>query len=104
MRGRSIRWNSFCAEHDRDALRPVLRELLKDCMPGRAPRRSPADPGTLTQLALSGLPPVAIRVALLNLAGMGLDEAMDKLGVNRPNRYRVRRQLYQYGYKPAGQQ
>lgn len=102
VRGRTIRWNSFCGQHDREVLRPVLKRLLRECMPGR-PQWVPPDRGILTGLALSGLPPVALRVALLNLAGMTLDEAMDKLGVERANRYRVRRQMCQHGYKPAGQ-
>lgn len=102
MRGRGIRWRSFCADHDKDALRPVLKRLLGECMPGR-PQWVPPARGILTTVALSELPPVAIKVALLNLDGMTLDEAMDKLGIERANRYRVRRQLCQCGYKPAGQ-
>jgi hypothetical protein len=53
-------------------------------------RRVPkADPDELAALALADMPPLALRLGLLELAGFGTREALDKLGVTRTNRYRV---------------
>jgi predicted GIY-YIG superfamily endonuclease len=46
-------------------------------------------PEDMVALMLSGLPPLSLKLAGLELAGMGTDEALDKLGVSRQNRYRV---------------
>jgi hypothetical protein len=69
-------------------------------MPGGRPQ--PATAAGLEALAMSGLPPLALKVQLLIYSGMSATEAFDKLGVDRTTRYRVRHQLSQFGDKPAG--
>jgi len=88
--GKSLRWNTFCAHHDRDALRPVLRALLGDCLPGRVRGPAPISHDALSVLALDmSLPPMTLRLRLLELAGMSTTSALDKLGVRPDNRGRV---------------
>ncbi len=100
VRGRSIWWNSFCPSHPKDALRTVLDERGV-CVAGR---KGPAAIRSedLAELALSGMPRQALCVRLLEMSGMALGDAMDKLGIERANRYRLRRQLCQRGHKTAG--
>jgi len=98
--GKHVRWKSFCGTHDKDAIRPHLAKIIGPCMPGGRPQ--PATSAELEALALSGLPPLALKVQLLIYAGMTTAEAFDKLGVDRTTRYRVRTQLSQFGDKPAG--
>lgn len=100
VHGKGLRWNSFCAEHDRDTLRPYMRDLLGGCLPGKSAGHVAAP--DLAALALSGLPPMAMKVRLLEMSGMGTDAALDKLGVDRTSRYRIRQQLSQFCDKPAG--
>ena len=97
--GKHVRWRSFCAHHDKDAVRPYLAKLIAPCMPGGRPPPATAE---LEALALSGLPPLALKVQRLIYAGMTTTEAFDKLGVDRTTRYRVRGQLSQFGDKAAG--
>lgn len=87
--GKSIRWNSFCGEHDKDALRPVLRDLLGGCLPGKGGQAAPIDHDALIQLALAEMPPTSLRLAMLEMAGMSTPDALDKLGIRRENRSRV---------------
>lgn len=97
--GRGIRWWSFCGKHPREALEPVLRELLPDCMPGHGPRR-PIDHDELIALLLSGMPAQSLKLAGLEMAGMSTPEALDKLGVRREHRSRVIRDRTRFGAKP----
>ncbi len=63
--GRGLRWWSYCGDHEREALRPVLRKLLGDCLPGRAsgPRTGrPRRPDSAD--ADSGMPPMSLRLAV----------------------------------------
>jgi hypothetical protein len=87
--GKSIRWNSFCGEHDKDAVRPRLRELVGACMPGKAARRTAIEPNALVELALADIPPMSLRLALLELAGLSTPDALTKLGVRRDHHSRV---------------
>jgi hypothetical protein len=98
--GKHVRWKSFCGEHDKDAVRPYLARIIGPCMPGGRPQ--PATAAELEALALSGLPPLALKVQLLIYAGRTMTEALDKLGVDRTTRYRVRAQLSRYGDKGTG--
>jgi hypothetical protein len=100
----SVRWKTFCGSHDRDALRPVLAELLGECFTATSSsqRRRPVSHDDLAALMLSGLPPKAMKVAGLVMAGMTRAEAMDKLGIDRTSRYRVLTQLSQFGDITAG--
>ena len=100
--GKSVRWRSFCGFHDNDAVRPYLAALVGGCMPGKTSGREVASPADLEALALSGLPPLAIKTQLLIYAGMSTTEALDKLGIDRTTRYRVRDQLSQFRDKAAG--
>ncbi len=70
-------------------------------MPSKT-RREPASAAELEALALSGLPPLALKAQLLIYAGMTTTEALDRLGVDRTTRYRIRRQLSQFGDNAAG--
>ena len=98
--GKHVRWKSFCGEHDKDAVRPYLARIVGPCMPSG--RREPVSHADLEALALSGLPPLALKIQMLIYSGMDITEAFEKLGVDRTTRYRVRVQLSQFGDKPAG--
>ena len=89
LNGHSIRWNSFCPQHDREALRPVLRRLIGGCLPGRPTGPAPIGHDDLVELMLSDMPPMSMKLAGLELAGMSTSAALDKLGVRRDNRARV---------------
>ena len=97
--GKHVRWRSFCGHHDREAMRPYLVKLIGPCMPGGRPQ--PVTVPELEALALSGLPPLALKVQMLIYAGRSMNEALDKLGVDRTTRYRVRHQLSQFADKAA---
>lgn len=99
--GKHVRWRSFCGRHDNDAVRPYLAKRIGPCMPSKT-RREPASAAELEALALSGLPPLALKAQLLIYAGMTTTEALDRLGVDRTTRYRIRRQLSQFGDNAAG--
>ena len=99
--GKHVRWRSFCGKHDKDAVRPYLAKLIGPCMPGGS-RREPVQHADLEALALSSLPPLALKVQLLIYSGMSTTEALDRLGVDRTTRYRVRHQLSQFGDRTAG--
>jgi hypothetical protein len=86
---KTVRWNSFCPEHGKETLRPVLAGLLGDCMSRRRSDRLPVSPDDLIALALADMPPMTMRLRMLELAGMGTREALDKLGVRRENSYSV---------------
>ena len=98
--GKHVRWRSFCGTHDKEAVRPHLARIIGPCMPGGRPQ--PATAADLEALALSGLPPLALKAQLLIYTGMSATEAFDKRGVDRTTRYRVRGQLSQFGDKAAG--
>jgi len=100
--GKHVRWRSFCGYHDKDAVRPHLARIVGPCMPGGS-RRGQATPAELEALALSGLPPLALKTQILVYAGMSITEALDKLGVDRTTCYRVRQQLSQFRDKAAGE-
>ena len=86
--GKHVRWKSFCGHHDKEAMRPYLAALIGPCMPGGSGRAS-IKAADLEALALSGLPPMTMRLEMLRLAGVGTAEALDKLGVRPDNRARV---------------
>lgn len=100
--GKSVRWKSFCGEHDKEAVRPHLAAIIGTCMPGGRAQREPVSPASLEALALSGIPPQALRTQLLIWSGMTTTEALDKLGIDRTTRYRIRNQLSQFCDKAAG--
>jgi hypothetical protein len=57
----------------------------------------------LETLALSGLPPQALKTQLLIYAGMTMADAFDKLAVDRSMRYKVRGLLLAFHHNAAGQ-
>ena len=70
-------------------------------MPGGG-RLPPVRHADLEALALSGLPPLALKVQMLIYAGMTTTQALDKLGVDRTTCYRVRSLLSQFRDNAAG--
>ena len=96
-RGPSGQWRADCPVDgcrtgrralEYDAVRPYLAKLLGPCMRGR-PRRKSISHDDLIALALADLPPMTRQLRMLQLAGMGTQDALDKLGVRRENRSRV---------------
>ncbi len=53
----------------------------------------------LIALALAKMPPTSLRLALLEMAGMSTNEALDMLGTPKSNRYRVITALRRSGIK-----
>jgi hypothetical protein len=86
--GKHVRWRSFCGEHDKEAVRPHLAAIIGPCMPG-GKRKADIDPDELAALALADLPSMTRQLRMLQMTGMGTQEALDKLGVRRENRSRV---------------
>lgn len=99
--GKHVRWRSFCGKHDKEAVRPFLAAAVGLCMPG-GKQAETVRPSDLEALALADLPPKAMKAQLLIWSGMTTTEALDKLGVDRTSRYRVRDQLSQFCDKRAG--
>lgn len=56
-------------------------------MPGKY--REPIRHDDLVALALCSLPPMSLRLAMLEMAGYSTPDALDLLGVRRENRSRV---------------
>jgi hypothetical protein len=83
----------FCqrCEAEQDDLTAALTKLLPVCFTVAPSRRSgpviAAD--KLIALALAPMPPRSRQLAMLELAGIGTQDALDRLGVARQNRYRV---------------
>ena len=100
--GKHVRWKSFCGYHDKDAVRPHLARILGRCMPGGV-RLAPVRHADLEALGLSDLPPLALKTQILVYAGMSITEALDKLGVDRTTRYRIRSLLSQFRDNAAGE-
>lgn len=88
--GKSVRWRLWCA-CPKDAVRKALAAILPaGCLPGRSTRRDPIDHDVLTALALDiSLPPMTLRLRLLEMTGMSTTSALDKLGVRPDHRRRV---------------
>lgn len=66
--------------------------------PSRA--RAVIEPDELAALALAGLPPASLRLALLELSGMTTGDALDKLGIRREHRSRTIAGRTNFGAKP----
>src|SRR5580704_3724183 len=75
--GKHVRWRSFCGRHDKDAVRPHLAKLVGACMPGGS-RREAIRHDELIALVLTDLPSMTLKLRLLQLAGLGTAEALDK--------------------------
>lgn len=87
IRNKRVTWNQHCKKCDRPDVGQAISSLVP-CEARRA-RKSAPDADELIWLALSSLPPTALRLGLLEMAGMSTTAALDKLGVARQNRYRV---------------
>lgn len=97
--GKSVRWKSFCGEHDKEAARPHLAKLVGECMPGGG-GRAPIRHDELIALTLAGLPPQSLRLGLLELSGMSTSEALAALGIGPTHKRRVIDPLRQLGSYP----
>ena len=86
--GKHVRWKSWCGEHDKEAMRPYLAKIIGPCLSSGS-RREPIRHDDAIALALADLPPMTLRLRLLQLAGVGTQEALDKLGVRPDHRARV---------------
>lgn len=83
----------FCqrCEAEQGDLTEALAKLLPACF-GEASNRHRGRAVTtdaLIALALAPMPPLSRQLAMLELAGVGTQDALDRLGVARQNRYRV---------------
>jgi hypothetical protein len=93
-KGRTLLRYCHKCEASQEALTAALSALLP-CFwpPGSRPSRQRRQPsieqGDLTALALADVPPMSLRLYLLEMDGMSTPEALDKLGVRRENRARV---------------
>jgi len=76
---------------DQGELMAALSARLPSCITtARTPARRTLIPGEqLADLAHSGMPPMSLKLALLELSGMSTTAALDDLGVRRENRSRV---------------
>jgi hypothetical protein len=79
-------WNLHCG-CDRADVRAKLAAL--GLVSARYSPKHAADADDLIVLALADMPPQSLRLGLLELAGMTTNQALDKLGITRTNRYRV---------------
>lgn len=87
-------WNVHCGCDPAD-VGAKLAALLPQCIPSRSRPHRP-DPAQLVALAEDrSIRELALRVALLELAGISLPDACDRLGVSRAQRYRVVSQVRQ---------
>ena len=99
--GKHVRWRTFCGHHPKEVVRPHLAALIGPCMPGGS-RRPLIRHAELEALALSGLPSLAIKTQLLVYSGMGMADALEKLGVDRTTRYKIRGLLSSFRDNAAG--
>jgi hypothetical protein len=99
--GKHVRWRSFCGRHDKEAVRPHLEKLVGPCMPRGARQREAVRHEELIELVLADLPPQSLRLGLLEMAGMGTAEALEKLGVGPTHKRRAIEPLRRLGKLPA---
>jgi hypothetical protein len=86
--GRNVRWQHWCP-CEKQAVREALADRIS-CLPRRAGRRQAIDHDALIALALdTSLPPLTLRLRVMEMAGMPTTEALGKLGVRKDNRARV---------------
>ena len=71
------------------AIRDALAELVPCISRSRQPKRPAINHDDLAALILSEMPPVSLRLAVLEMTGMSTTAALEKLGVRRENRARV---------------
>jgi len=90
-KGRTMLLHCQKCKASQDKLMARMAELLPACFraPGQARMTHRVDPADLAALALTEMPPVSLRLALLEMSGMSTPDALDKLGVRRENRSRV---------------
>jgi len=94
-KGRYVEWCLFCV-CEKDVIRAKLAELLPGCVAVRYRGRHRVETAELVELAEDrSLHELSLRVALYDMAGVGLRDACDRLGVSRAQRYRVVSQVRQ---------
>lgn len=84
VKNRRAVWNLLICGCDRR----TVRKALPDCAARRSPRPV-IDAEQLRELALAKMPPMSLRLALLEMSGMSTPDALDALGIRRENRSRV---------------
>lgn len=103
-RGRGLLRHCHKCEVVQDVLTAALVQLMPGCFwPARkvpVAAWKPPGPSDLQALALAAMPPMSLRLALLEMAGMSTPEALDKLGVRRENRSRVIAGRIRFDAKP----
>ena len=97
--GKAVRWRLWCA-CEKDDVRPVLLERIGQCAGGVRKSGLAIKHDDLAALALSGMPAMSLRLALLELSGMSTPDALDKLGVRREHRSRVITGRTNFGASP----
>ena len=86
--GRFIRWRLYCP-CEKDAVQLVIAQKVP-CVDPKYRGRHRVEVSEIVELAEDrSLRELALRVALLDLAGVSLRDACDRLGVSRAQRYRV---------------
>lgn len=91
-KGRSILRHCQKCKASQDDLTAALVKLLPGCFwpAGKARiRQVPVERADLAALALTDMPPMSLRLILLEMSGLSTPAALDKLGVRRENRARV---------------
>lgn len=90
-KGKMLLWYcQRCPEERQPDVTAALAALLPACFgAGSASARPGIRDSDVIALTLSAMPPMSMKLALLELAGMGTQEALDKLGVRREHRSRV---------------
>jgi hypothetical protein len=90
-KGRTLLRCCHKCKASQEALTAELAKLLPACFgePTNRRRGPAVTPDALIALALAPMPPLSRQLAMLELAGVGTQDALDRLGVARQNRYRV---------------
>jgi hypothetical protein len=89
-KGRYVSWNLFCDPRcERNTVRLKLAELLPGCVSARYAPRHSVSSDDLIRIADSSMAPQSLRLAMYEMAGLGTQEALDRMGVRREHRSRV---------------
>lgn len=90
-KGRMLLWYcQRCPDERQEDVTAALTAALPVCFgAAQASIRRGVRDADVINVALSAMPPLSMKLALLELAGLGTQEALDKLGVRREHRSRV---------------
>lgn len=87
--GRYVSWRTYCDKCDKENVLARLAALLPGCVSPKPPGRRKADPAELISLALADIPAASLRLGLLELAGLPVSEALDRLGIDPKHKSRT---------------